>query len=46
MFKRKRRGNFKENRERVRVKTMCGQKVVDRKSEEQMDMLGLIVNHF
>ena len=32
--------------ERVRVKTMCGQKVVDRKTEEQMDMLGLIVNHF
>ena len=31
---------------RVRVKTMCGQKVVDRKTEEQMDMLGLIVNHF
>ena len=32
--------------ERVRVKTMCGQKVVDKKTEEQMDMLGLIVNHF
>ena len=32
--------------ERVRVKTMSGQKVVDRKTEEQMDMLGLIVNHF
>ena len=32
--------------ERVRVKTMCGQKDVDRKTEEQMDMLGLIVNHF
>ena len=32
--------------ERVRVKTMCRQKVVDRKTEEQMNMLGLIVNHF
>ena len=32
--------------ERVRVRAMCGQKVVDRKTEEQMDMLGLIVNHF
>ena len=32
--------------ERVRVKTMCDQKVVDRKTEEQMDMLGLIVNRF
>ena len=32
--------------ERVRVKTMCGQKAVDRKTEEQMDMLGLIVNRF
>ena len=32
--------------ERVRVKTMCGEKVVDRKTEEQIDMLGLIVNHF
>ena len=32
--------------ERVMVKTMSGQKVVDRKTEEQMDMLGLIVNHF
>ena len=32
--------------ERVRVKTMGGQKVVDRKTEEQVDMLGLIINHF
>ena len=31
---------------RVRVKTICDQKVVDRKTEEQMDMLGSIANHF
>ena len=28
------------------VRAMCGQKIVDRNTEEQMDMLGLIVNHF
>ena len=32
--------------ERVMVRAMCGQKVVDRKTEEQMNMLGLIVNRF
>ena len=27
--------------ERVMVKAMCGQRIVDRKTEEQMNMLGL-----
>ena len=30
----------------VMVRAMCGQKIVDKKTEEQMNMLGLIVNHF
>ena len=28
------------------VRAMCGQKIVDKKTEEQMNMLGLIVSHF
>ena len=32
--------------ERVTVRAMCGQKIVDEKTEEQMNMLRLIVNHF
>ena len=28
------------------VRAMCGQKIVDKKTEEQMNMLGLIVNLF
>ena len=32
--------------ERVMVRAMCGQKIIDKKIEEQMNMLGLIVNHF
>ena len=28
------------------VRAMCGQKIIDKKTDEQMDMLGLIVNHF
>ena len=32
--------------ERIMVKAMYGQKIVDKKTEEQMNMLGLIVNHF
>ena len=27
-------------------RVMCGQKIIDKKTEEQMNMLGLIVNHF
>ena len=32
--------------ERVMVRAMCGQKIIDKKTEEQISMLGLIVNHF
>ena len=32
--------------ERVMVRVMCGQKIVDKKTDEQISMLGLIVNHF
>ena len=32
--------------ERVIVRAMCGQKIVKKKTEGQMNMLGLIVNHF
>ena len=32
--------------ERVMVRAMCGQKIIDKKTEEQMNMLELIVNHF
>ena len=28
------------------VRAMCGQKIIDKKTEEQMNMLGLIVNRF
>ena len=28
------------------VRAMYGQKIVDKKTEEQMNMLGLIANHF
>ena len=28
------------------VRAMCGQKIVDKKTDEQIRMLGLIVNHF
>ena len=32
--------------ERVIVRAICGHKIIDKKTEEQMNMLGLIVNHF
>ena len=32
--------------ERVMVRAICGHKIIDKKTEEQMNMLGLIVNHF
>ena len=37
---------LKENTERVMMRAMCGQKIIDKKTEEQMKMLGLMVNHF
>ena len=32
--------------ERVMMRAMCGQRIVDKKTGELMNMLGLIVNHF
>ena len=37
---------LKENTERVMMRAMRGQKIIDKKTEEQMNMLGLIANHF
>ena len=28
------------------VRAICGHKIIDKKTEELMNMLGLIVNHF